>query len=632
MNNGFVKVCAATPVIRVADVDFNTKSIIGCIDEAEKRGAKILALPELCVTGYTCSDLFMQRTLLDAAENALSAIADATKMRDMLVFVGLPVRLGGKLYNCAAVLYEGEILGVVPKTNIPNYGSYYEKRYFISGRGESRSVKISGRETVFSTKLLFRHKNIPQLVAACEICEDLWVPVNPSASAAVAGATVIVNLSASDESLAKDKYRRELTSGQSARLVCGYIYADAGEGESTQDSVFTGHSLICENGAVLAENLNDSGIISSEIDVYKLEFERTRLGTFEGDPGFQVIEWGGDLQETELTRLYPTMPFVPDAPNERAERCERALYLQCLGLKRRIQHTGAKRLVVGVSGGLDSTLTVLVCAEALKMLGRPTADLLAITMPGFGTTVRTKSNAEKLANVLGAEFRTISIGEAAMLHFEDIGHSPEVHDVVYENAQARERTQVLMDIANGCGGIVIGTGDMSELALGWATYNGDHMSMYCVNGSVPKTMVRYLVGYVADTNPELTEVLTSILDTPVSPELLPAINGEISQKTEDLVGPYELHDFFLYYGIRWGFEPKKVLRLAKYVFKFKYDDHTIIKWLKTFYRRFFNQQFKRSCLPDGPKIGTLTLSPRSDWRMPSDASSALWLKELEDME
>lgn len=632
MNNGFVKVSAATPVIRVADVKFNTESIISCIKEAEGIGAKVLVLPELCITGYTCGDLFWQKTLLNAAENALEAIINATKGRDILIFAGLPVQVGNDLYNCGAAVYDGELLGVIPKTHIPNYGSYYEKRYFSSGSGEYNIISLAGQETVFGTNLLFRHRFLPQLTVACEICEDLWSPVTPSASAAVAGASVIVNLSASDESVTKDEYRRKLITGQSAKLVCGYIYADAGDGESTQDAVFAGHSIICENGDLLVENLTESGIIATELDVYKLEYERRKIGAFTGDNSYEIVEWGDKLSETVLTRKYPRLPFVPEKPEELGKRCERVLQLQSLGLKKRIQHTGAKKLVVGVSGGLDSTLTMLVCAETLKMLGRSASELIAITMPGFGTTARTRSNAEMLAELLGAEFRTIPIGETTLSHFRDIGHSPADHDVVYENAQARERTQVLMDVANGCGGIVVGTGDMSELALGWATYNGDHMSMYSVNSGVPKTLVRRLVSYTAEIRPELTEVLNSILNTPVSPELLPAVDGEIAQITEDLVGPYELHDFYLYYGIRWGFEPKKVLRLAKYVFKDQYSDAVIIKWLKTFYRRFFNQQFKRSCLPDGPKVGTLTLSPRSDWRMPSDASSALWLSELEGLE
>ena len=634
MKDGFVKVAAATPVIRVADVEFNTKSIIECIEKASEKGTKVLAFPELCVTGYTCGDLFFQKTLLDASERGLIEIAEATKGKDMLVFVGAPLRVEGNLYNCAVAMFDGRIEGVIPKVNIPNYGSYYEKRYFVSGQYGSEVFKetcIGDEKYEVNNNWMFRHHRLKELAVACEICEDVWVPNPPSVGLAMKGATVIVNLSASDESVTKDDYRRALISGQSARLVCGYIYADAGEGESTQDGVFAGHSIIAENGHILAESDTDSGIIYTELDVLKLDYERRRMGTFTGEHGDLYCVEAGEFTATTLTRKFPKLPFVPADPDARAKRCERAIYLQCLGLKKRVQHTNTKKLVVGVSGGLDSTLTMLVCAETLKMLDRPASDLVAITMPGFGTTTRTKSNAEELSEVLGAEFRTIPIGETTLKHFEDIGHDPENHDVVYENAQARERTQVLMDIANGCGGMVIGTGDLSELALGWATYNGDHMSMYAVNGSVPKTMIRYLVGYIADTNPALTHVLRSILDTPVSPELLPAVNGEISQKTEDLVGPYELHDFFLYYAVRWGYEPKKVYRIAKYAFEGEYDGETILKWLKTFYRRFFSQQFKRSCMPDGPKIGTLTLSPRSDWRMPSDAAAELWLCELEEI-
>ncbi|MBQ6540039.1 MAG: NAD(+) synthase, partial [Oscillospiraceae bacterium] len=491
-------------------------------------------------------------------------------------------------------------------------------------------IYIGGESFCFSRKWVFRHHSLRELTVACEIGSDLWAPNPPSTELAMKGATVIVNLSAIEEVVTRDDYRRRLIAAHSAKLVCGYICSEAGEGESTQGSVFAGHSIIAENGHILAESTAESGIIYSEIDVLRLDYERRRRGTFTGE--YMSYYETGECTDTVLTRKFPKLPFVPDNPADRAKRCEQAIYLQCLGLKKRVQHTYTKKLVVGVSGGLDSTLAMLVCARTLKMMGRPADDLIAITMPGFGTTARTKSNAEKLSEALGAEFRTIPIGDVTLKHFEDIGHDPEDHSVVYENAQARERTQVLMDIANGCGGLVVGTGDMSELALGWATFNGDHMSMYGVNAGVPKTMMRYLVGYIADTDPELTEVLKSILDTPVSPELLPAENGVISQRTEDIIGPYELHDFFLYYGIRWGFEPKKVYRVAKYAFEGDYDGETILKWLKIFYRRFFAQQFKRTCAPDGPKIGTLTLSPGGDWSMPTDAASALWLKELEDIE
>lgn len=636
MKHGFVKVASATPEVRVADTEYNTQSILAVCRTAAEAGAKLLVLPELCITGYTCGDLFLQPLLLTAAQTALKAVAAGTETLDMLIALGLPIAKGGGLYNCAAVLYKGALLGVVPKSNIPNYSEFYEKRYFVSGAGMApMEIQLPGfAPAPFGTTVLFRHAQLPQLTVGVEICEDLWVPNPPSVPLALAGATVIANLSASDETVAKDAYRRDLVRGQSARLVCGYVYADAGEGESTQDLVYAGHDLICENGAVLMESAAPSGVICSEIDVLRLDGERRKLGTFAGtENGFLTVAWGGGLKDTALTRYVSRAPFVPEDASRRAQRCEKIIGLQSAGLKRRIVHTGAKKIVVGVSGGLDSTLALLVCARTMDMLNRPREDIVAVTMPCFGTTVRTRSNAELLAEKLGAQLRTVDIMAAVRQHFTDIGHDENVLDVVYENGQARERTQVLMDIANAEEGMVIGTGDLSELALGWATYNGDHMSMYGVNGGVPKTLVRHLVAYTADTcgDAALACVLESILDTPVSPELLPAEDGEISQKTEDLVGPYALHDFYLYYAVRWGFPPDKVFRLAEYAFQGEYDRGTILKWLKTFYRRFFSQQFKRSCLPDGPKVGTLTLSPRGDWRMPSDASAALWLREVEKL-
>lgn len=637
MYDGFIKVAAATPEIRVADTRFNAEAIIAMAGVAAERGAKLIVFPELCITGYTCGDLFLQPLLLRQAKQALVDIARRTAELDALIAVGLPFAWGGAVYNCAAMVSGGRILGLVPKKNIPNYGEFYEKRYFASGYGlkDWDTLCLDGEmQTVFGPDLLFPHTSVPDLVVGCEICEDLWVPEAPSVRLALNGATVIVNLSASDETVTKDEYRKDLVSVQSARLVCGYVYAGAGDGESTTDVVFTGSRLICENGAVLAKADDGSGLICTELDVERLAAERRRMGVFTADGSdFVVCPWGGAAEQTELTRHFSRAPFVPQDADNRAKRCQQVLQLQSLGLKRRVEHVNAKRLVVGVSGGLDSTLAMLVCAGTLDLLGRDRRDLLAVTMPCFGTTSRTRSNAELLAESLGAELRTVDISGSVTRHFEDIGHDPKALDVVFENAQARERTQVIMDIANGEGGLVVGTGDLSELALGWATYNGDHMSMYGVNGGVPKTLVRHLVRYYADTTDDtaLRGVLMSILDTPVSPELLPAENGEISQKTEDLVGPYELHDFFLYYAVRWGYAPKKVYRLARYAFAGQYDKDTILKWLKTFYRRFFSQQFKRSCLPDGPKVGSLTLSPRGDWRMPSDASSAIWLAQLDEI-
>ena len=634
MKDGFVKVASVTPRIRVADTAYNTRSIAQAMQMAAEQGAKVAVFPELCITGYTCGDLFLQRTLLEGAKTGLKELVEASAGMDMLCVVGLPLDLRGSLYNCAAVFYSGTLLGLVPKINIPNYGEFYEKRHFVSGADVNETIELCGHNVPVNAKMLFTHRELPELTVGVEICEDLWVPMPPSAALASAGAAVIANPSASDEIVTKDEYRRELVRSHSGRLVCAYIYADAGEGESTQDLVYYGHDLIAENGGILAESCAPCGVITADIDVQKLNYDRRRMGLFNASrSGFACVLWGGALTETRLERRIARNPFVPDDAQLRRARCERILTLQSTGLKKRIEHAGVKKLVIGVSGGLDSTLAMLVAARALDMLGRPRSDLIAVTMPGFGTTKRTRSNADMLAERLGAELRVVPIGAAVAQHFADIGHDSSEHNVVYENAQARERTQVIMDIANGCGGIVVGTGDLSELALGWATYNGDHMSMYGVNAGVPKTLVHYLVGYYADTcdDAALSAVLRDVLDTPVSPELLPAKDGEISQKTEDLVGPYELHDFFLYYAVRWGFAPEKVLRMARYVFADVYTDEVIVHWLKTFFRRFFNQQFKRSCLPDGPKVGSLTLSPRGDWRMPSDAVSALWLSQLENL-
>ena len=640
MRDGFIKVAAGTPKIRVADCGYNAGQIIALMKNAAEQGVKVLALPELCITGYTCGDLFLQDTLLNGAEEGLRTILEATKHLDILTALGMPVRnkWNSKLYNCAVVIQRGEIKGVVPKTYIPNYGEFYEQRWFASNPAANDSLVLCGEEIELTGRLLHECETAPGLVVGVEICEDLWAPEPPSTTLARAGATVILNLSASNEVVGKAAYRRQLVVGQSGRLCCAYVYADAGEGESTTDLVFTGHNMIAENGVLLAERRFATGLTVSEIDVGRLVYDRRRMNTFtEQDRTVEI--WRSYFQletvKTKLTRYVSPTPFIPENAADRAGRCEEILTIAALGLKKRLEHTGAKTAVVGLSGGLDSTLALLITALAMGMLHRPASDIIAITMPCFGTTKRTKDNAVLLAERMGAALQTIPIGDTVRSHFRDIGHSMEDQDVTFENAQARERTQVLMDVANQTGGLVIGTGDLSELALGWATYNGDHMSMYSVNASIPKTLVRHLVDYVArdnlDKDQELTDVLEDILDTPVSPELLPAVQGEISQRTEDLVGPYELHDFFLYYVIRWGFGPRKVLRLAEQALGRSYSREVILKWLRSFYRRFFAQQFKRSCLPDGPKVGSVALSPRGDWRMPSDAAARLWLEELEGL-
>lgn len=634
MKNGFVKVAAATPDIRVADVEFNTQNIINVMEEAQKNGAKILVFPELCVTGYTCSDLFDHSVLLKASRKALLEIAENTSDKDMLVFVGAPLEVNGKLYNVAAAMNQGEILGFTTKTFLPNYGEFYEMRQFTPGPQTVREITFEGKKIPFGPQILFQAKGMEELVVAAEICEDVWSPVPPSIQAALEGATVIVNCSASDETIGKDTYRRALISGQSARLISGYIYANAGEGESTTDLVFGGHNIIAENGTILKESsryVNE--IIYSEIDLQRITGERRKNTTFQPLDEETLVRVPFTIEETKtfLTRTFPKKPFVPSDEQTRAQRCEEILTIQAMGLKKRLAHTNARTAVVGISGGLDSTLALLVTARAFDMLGRDKKDIIAVTMPCFGTTDRTYQNACEMSKKVGATLIEVPIADAVNVHFRDIGHDPEDHSVTYENCQARERTQVLMDIANKTWGMVIGTGDLSELALGWATYNGDHMSMYGVNASVPKTLVRHLVKYAADdtTDEALKNVLYDVLDTPVSPELLPPKDGDIAQKTEDLVGPYELHDFFLYFMLRFGYEPSKIFRIACMTFDGEYDKETIFKWLETFCRRFFSQQFKRSCLPDGPKVGTVALSPRGDWRMPSDACVAVWMRDLE---
>lgn len=637
MRQGFIKVAALTPMVKVADTTYNREQICMLIDEAQEKGAKILVFPELCITGYTCGDLFYQELLLREAKKELLAIAKYTERKDCLVFVGLPLEHQGKLYNVAAAIAQGKVLGLVPKTHIPNYNEFYERRHFVSGMKQPVPVALDEDIIVpMGTQILFQCRQMPALKIAAEICEDVWAPNPPGVDHALAGATVLVNLSASDETTGKDIYRKSLVTGQSGRLICGYIYCSAGDGESTQDVVYSGHNLIAENGSLLAESrrfCNES--IYTELDIARLNEERRRMSTFPASNETYInIEFSLKEEQTELTRFVDPAPFVPGNKADREKRCEEIFMIQAMGLKKRLEHTNAATAVVGISGGLDSTLALLVMVKAFDLLNRDHKDIVAVTMPGFGTTDRTYDNAVSLIKSLGATFREVSIVDSVRTHFRDIGQDEAVHDVTYENGQARERTQILMDIANKSGGMVIGTGDMSELALGWATYNGDHMSMYGVNASVPKTLVRHLVRYYADTcgDETLQKVLYDVLDTPVSPELLPPEDGKISQKTEDIVGPYELHDFFLYYILRFGCTPKKIYRLAKYAFDGTYDTETIQKWLKTFYRRFFSQQFKRSCLPDGPKVGTVAVSPRGDLRMPSDASARIWMEELDHLD
>ena len=638
MKNGFVKVATITPKCKVADTTYNGEQIRSWMKEAAKAGAMVTVFPELCITGYSCSDLFLQRLLLKEAWIELQSIAEASGDLPGIFFVGLPYEIGGKLYNMAAAISRGEILGMVPKTYIPNYNEFYEARQFTSGRNLCTQVYLGEQEIPVSTDLLFSCQEIEELKIGAEICEDLWTPNPPSISHAMAGATVMVNLSASDEITGKNAYRRELVAGQSARLLCGYLYCSAGDGESTQDVVYSGHNLICENGHLLKESESFSvGMLLSELDVERIMSERRRMSTFETFEDHTEIYFSlGEAVDTEttLTRFVDPAPFVPGKKEDRDLRCNEILQIQAMGLKKRLEHTGCNCAVVGISGGLDSTLALLVTARAFDLLGKDRSGITAVTMPGFGTTDRTYDNAVNMIRCIGAEFVEVDIKNAVRVHFSDIGQDESVHDVTYENGQARERTQILMDLANKKGGMVIGTGDMSELALGWATYNGDHMSMYGVNASVPKTLVRHLVGYYADTcgKKELSDILYDVLDTPVSPELLPPENGQISQKTEDIVGPYELHDFYLYYVLRFGFEPEKILRLAEIAFEGVYTRAFMLKWLKTFYRRFFSQHFKRSCLPDGPKVGTVAVSPRGDLRMPSDASGTIWMSQLEELE
>lgn len=648
MKYGFIRVASAVPTVQVADCRRNVKEIESLIAQAEGQGVKIIVFPELCITGYTCQDLFRQQLLLDAAENAVMQLLDFTRQLDIISIVGLPIAVGDLLLNCAVVMQKGKIMGIVPKSYLPNYGEFYEKRWFASAHDlRPMTVHFAGFSGFVTAD--------PQLFRTCdgvlfgvEICEDVWAPMPPSNHLAMAGADIIFNLSASDELIGKHDYLVSLLAQQSARTISGYVYSSAGFGESTQDVVYGGNALIYENGALLAEGerfATTAQMKTAQIDIERLRGERRNNTTFTAaqhllrDENIRIV----DMEHTTprdfvLDRQVDAHPFIPSSGNmERS--CNEIFSIQVMGLAKRLVHTHAKTVVVGVSGGLDSTLALLVCVKTFDRLKRDRKDIIGVTMPGFGTTDRTYTNAVNLMKSLGVTIREVSIAKSVMQHFEDIGHDASVHDVTYENAQARERTQILMDLANELGGMVIGTGDLSELALGWATYNGDHMSMYGVNASIPKTLIKYLVRFVSQQVDEQSALtLTDIIDTPISPELIPAdADGNIKQKTEDLVGPYELHDFFLYYFLRHGFSPRKIFALAQKAFgpgdgsASVYDDATIAHWLKTFCRRFFAQQFKRSCLPDGPKVGSVSLSPRGDWRMPSDAVSALWMEEAESL-
>ncbi|MCM1226292.1 MAG: NAD(+) synthase [Clostridium sp.] len=634
MKDGFVKIACITPEIKVADCDFNGSKIIESIVKAHKCGVKICAFPELSVTGYTCGDLFLQTPLIKAAEKSFLNILYSTKLLDIVSIIGMPFAYMNCLYNCAAVIYKGQILGIVPKINIPNYSEFYELRHFTGGFLETSVIDFHGETAPFGTNQIFGCPDFPELCFGIEICEDLWAADPPSAKLAENGANIIFNLSASNEIIGKDEYRKTLIAAKSGSLPCIYAYADAGIGESTTDMVFLGHSIIAENGSILKEKyLLENDMITEDVDLYKIAEERRKINTIKnGCPdSFWYNDFPMKIEKTSLDRSFPMLPFVPKPKSDLDSRCKKILTMQSYGLSKRIKHIGIKNIVLGLSGGLDSTLALIVAVKAFEHLEIDKNGITAVTMPCFGTTDRTYGNACMLAKSYGVTLREINIKESVMKHFSDIGHDENVHDTTYENSQARERTQILMDIANQTNGIVIGTGDLSELALGWATYNGDHMSMYAVNASVPKTLVRHLVEYEAYLSDEnIKKILLDILDTPVSPELLPpSENGKISQKTEDLVGPYELHDFFLYYMVRFGFSPSKIFRIAKIAFDGVYDDNTILKWEKTFYKRFFSQQFKRSCLPDGPKVGSVTLSPRGDFRMPSDACVKIWLNELD---
>lgn len=642
MNYGFVKVAAAVPRVKIADCKYNAGQLESLIAIADGKGVQIITFPEMCITAYTCGDLFGQQLLLEEAEMGLMQILNNTRQLDIISILGMPIAVNSTVINAAVVIQKGKILGVVPKTYLPNYKEFYEQRWFTSALQVAEdNVRLCGQIVPMGTNLLFETSDT---TFGIEICEDLWSTIPPSSTLALQGAEILFNLSADNEGIGKHSYLRSLISQQSARCIAGYVFSSCGFGESTTDVVFAGNGLIYENGSELAHNKRfslEEQLVISEIDVERLRAERRINTTFAASKGtvpsdkkpLRITTEFVNSKELNLTRTFDMHPFVPQGETLN-ERCEEVFSIQVAGLAQRLVHTGAKTAVIGISGGLDSTLALLVCVRTFDKLELPRKNIIGVTMPGFGTTDRTYHNALSLMKSLGITIREISIKEACIQHFKDINHNINIHDVTYENSQARERTQILMDIANQTWGMVIGTGDLSELALGWATYNGDHMSMYGVNGSVPKTLVKYLVKWVAenDIDEESRITLLDIVETPISPELIPADeNGEIQQKTEDLVGPYELHDFFLYYFMRFGFRPSKIYYLANIAFKDIYDEETIKKWLSTFFRRFFNQQFKRSCLPDGPKVGSISISPRGDWRMPSDANSAMWLKEIENL-
>ena len=637
MLDGFIRVAAASPKIKVGDVDYNISRTVSLARKAAAKDTAVIVFPELGLTGYTCGDLFEQKVLLDKAKLGLFDLAEQTGDLNTVIIVGLPYELGGKLYNVAAVIHQGEIVGLVPKQNVPNYSEFYEMRHFTPFYKDGI---IMTEDDICFGRAVF---NCDDLTFAVEICEDLWVPSSPSVEYVRNGAQVIFNLSCSDEIIGKAKYRRDLVKMQSAKLVAAYVYCDAGFGESTQDLVFAGHNIIAENGKILGESKRfandneDDAILYADIDLERIDADRRKANTFvsdiSGSDGIDIIEFDAEFEDIVPERKFSRTPFVPESKTDLEARCEDILNMQAAGLYTRLDAIGSKKVVIGLSGGLDSTLALIVAIHAFDKLGIDRKNIIGITMPGFGTTARTKNNSVNIAEQYGCTLREISISDAVIQHFKDIGHDIDVHDITYENSQARERTQILMDIANQEGGLVVGTGDLSELALGWATYNGDHMSMYGVNCSIPKTLVRYLVSYesqrTASVNESLSKALADIVATPVSPELLPPTeDGKISQKTEETVGPYELHDFFLYYMIRFGFSPSKIYRMAVRTFEGAYDEETIYKWEETFVRRFFSQQFKRSCVPDGPKVGTVSLSPRGDWRMPSDASRNVWLDDL----
>jgi len=634
MKHGFIKVAAASPAMKVADCKYNAENIKRAIDVAASRGVVMLVFPELCVTGYTCGDLFNQTALKKEAEARLFEIAGHTKNINMLVVLGTIITRRSKNYNVAAVINKGEILGFVPKTFLPDYGEFNEQRYFAQPLPEVESITIREKSYPFGANLLFACREVPEFVAAAEVCEDIFVAISPSARHCLAGATIVANLSASSDKIGKPAYRRKLLEVQSVKNICGYIYCSSGPTESTTDVVFSSHNIIAENGKILAESPPfGKGYAETEIDVNRLETERARTASVRDENlgDYQTVEFSIDVHETKLTRQFSKDVFIIDDAREMDVRCRHVLDIQCNGLRKRIEHTGVSKVIVGVSGGMDSTLALLVAYKTIGEMKRPEKDIIAISMPCYGTTVRTKNNAKKLCNLIGVEFREIDITKPVEQHLAQIGHNMKIADKAFENAQARERTQILMNTANIENGLVIGTGTLSELALGWCTYNGDHMSMYSVNCGVPKTLVKPLIKSVADLgNGEIKKVLYDITETPISPELLPLEkNGKTPQITEDIIGPYRLHDFFLYYFSRWGYEPDKIRRVAVWAFDGEYSKEDIVKWLKEFLRKFFANQYKRSCMPDGPKIGSVGLSPRGEWRMPSDASVELWLEQLD---